>query len=56
MTRANGFQCEAIAIMSFSLDITHVHDSPLITVFDKVIFNLIQAAVISFNIMAIYEI
>ena len=56
MTRANGFQCEAIAIMSFSLDITHVHDSPLITVFDKVIFNLIQEAVISFNIMAIYEI
>ena len=56
MTRANDFQCEAIAIMSFILDITRVHYSPLIAVFDKVIFNLIQAAVISFNIIAIYEI
>ena len=33
--RANGFQCEAIAIMSFILDITRVRDLPLITVFDK---------------------
>ena len=47
MTKVNSFQCKAIAIMSFSLDITGVPEPPLITLFDRVIFNLIQVAVIS---------
>ena len=47
MTKVNSFQCKAIAIMNFSLDITGVPEPPLITLFDRVIFNLIQVAVIS---------
>ena len=54
MTKVNGFQCKAISTRSSILDIADVPDPPLITIFGKVIFNLMQATVILFNLIAIY--
>ena len=53
-TKVNGFQCKAIATKSSILDIAGVPDPPLITIFGKVTFNLTQAPVIFFNLIAIY--
>ena len=53
-TKVNGFQCKAIAIKSSILDIAGIPDPPLITIFGKVTFSLMQATVISFNLIAIY--
>ena len=52
-TEVKGFQCKASATNSSILDITGVPDLPLITAFAKVIFNLTQATVISFILIAI---
>ena len=54
MTKANGFQCKAISTKSLILDIADIPDPPLITIFGKEIFNLTQAAVNLFNLIAIY--
>ena len=54
MTKANGFQCKAISTKSLILDIVDIPDPPLITIFGKKIFNLTQAAVNLFNLIAIY--
>ena len=40
--------------MSSILDIAGARDPPMITTFGKVIFNLTQAAAISFNLIPIY--
>ena len=53
-TKVNGFQCKAIAINSSILDIAGVPDPPLITIIGKVTFNLTQANVILFNLIAVY--
>ena len=53
-TKVNGFQYKAIATNSSILNIAGVPDPPLITIFGKVTFNLMQAAVILFNLIAIY--
>ena len=55
-TKVNGFQCKAIATKSSILHITEVPDPLLITIFGKVIFNVTQETIISFNLIAIYEI
>ena len=52
-TKVNGFQCKAIATNSTILDIAGVPDAPLIAIFRKVTFNLTQAAVILFYLIAI---
>ena len=54
VTKVNDFQCKAIATKSSILDIAGVPNLPLITVSVKVIFNLTQATVTSFNLIAIY--
>ena len=43
-----------IATTSSILDIAGIPDPPLITMFGKLIFNLKQATVISFNLIVIY--
>ena len=43
-----------IATRSSILDIAGIPDPPLITMFGKLIFNLKQATVISFNLIVIY--
>ena len=53
-TKVNGFQCKAIAINSSVIDIAGVPDPPLITIIGKVTFNLTQANVILFNLIAVY--
>ena len=53
-TKVNGFQCKAIAINSSILDIADAPDPPLITIIGKVTFNLTQANVILFNLIAVY--
>ena len=53
-TKVNGFQCKAIAINSSIIDIAGVPDPPLITIIGKVTFNLTQANVILFNLIAVY--
>ena len=54
VTKVNGFQCKAIAINSSVIDIARVPDPPLITIIGKVTFNLTQANVILFNLIAVY--
>ena len=54
MIKVNGFQGEATTTKSSILDTADVPDPPLITIFGKVTFDLMQAAVISFNLIAIY--
>ena len=46
--------CSCSYYSSMMLDIADVPDPPLITTFGKVIFNLVQATIISFNLIAIY--
>ena len=41
-TKVNSFQCEAVATRRSILEIVHVPDPPLITIFGKVTFNLTQ--------------
>ena len=53
-TKVNGFQCKAIAINSSILDIADAPDPPLITIIGKVTFNLTQANVTLFNLIAVY--
>ena len=53
-TKVNGFQCKAIAINSSILDIADAPDPPLITIIGKVTFNLTQANVVLFNLIAVY--
>ena len=53
-TKVNGFHCKAIAINSSIIDIAGVPDPPLITIIGKVTFNLTQANVILFNLIAVY--
>ena len=52
-TKVNGFQNKSISTRSSIIDIAGVPDPPLITIFGKVIFNLTQATVILFNLIAI---
>ena len=51
----NGFQGKAITTKSSILDTAAVPDLPLVTIFDKEVFNLTQATVISFNLIATYQ-
>ena len=53
-TKVKGCQCKDIETRNSTLDISGVPDTPLITIFGKVIFNLTQATVVSFNLIAIY--
>ena len=53
-TNVNDFHCKATTTKSSILDIACIPDPLLITIFGKVIFNLTQATVISFNLIAIY--
>ena len=55
VAKVNSFQCKAIATKSSILDTVGVPDPPLITIFCKVIFNLMQATVISFSLITIYR-
>ena len=41
-TKVNGFQCKAVGTKSSILDIADVPDPPVITIFGKVTFNLMQ--------------
>ena len=52
--KVNSFHCKAIATKDSILHIADFPDPPPITIFGRVIFNLTQAAVISFNLIAIY--
>ena len=54
-TKVKDFQYKTVATKSSTLNIPGVPDPPLIKIFRKVSFNLIQAIVISFNLIAIYE-
>ena len=54
-TKVKGFQCEAIATKSSTLDIPGVPDPRLITKFGKESFDLTQTTVISFSLIAIHE-
>ena len=52
--KVNCFYCKAIATKSSILDTAGVSHSSLITIFGKITFNLTQATVTLFNLIAIY--
>ena len=53
-TNVNSFHCITIATKGSILDTADFSNPPPITILDKIIFNLTQGIVISFNLIAIY--
>ena len=51
--KLHGFQCKPIATKSSILVIAGVQDPALITIFGKLTFNLTQATISLFNLIAI---
>ena len=53
-TKVNDFQRKAVVTKISIVNIADIPVPPVITIFDKVTFNLTQATLILFNLIAIY--